>query len=257
MMPYSERRSNRRMATLRSLMLVRLLLSALAADCATFRGDGDLSHDQTDALNAALTSCAGRSLSVTPGLYRVDGTVTIGAAATDPARNRSLMLNEPTHLHLPMGVTLRRFGNLSTSTTPVLRLSGYACRLTGEGARIVSDNASPRGVLHIGPGDTSIRSSMQFSHVSGLHVIGRYATIPKSDSDSATPPSMNFTDIDCNPPWTNKSGYEQCGGWEGQVAAFGADGSVGVCMDSSQPVSAGAAYQNTVRFVFKMFRTAF
>lgn len=156
------------------LALAQLLLPSLVADCGTFGDDpsDDKMADQTKALNAALVACGGRSVSVAPGTYRVDGTVTIGAAGTDPARNRSLVLSEPTHLHLPMGVTLRRFGNLSTSTAPVLRLSGYGCRLTGDGARIVSDNASPRGVLHVGPGDTSIRSSMQFSHVEGLHVVG-------------------------------------------------------------------------------------
>ena len=207
----------------------------------------DLAHDQTSALNAAIVACEGRSVTVPPGTYRIDGTVTIGSAATDPARNRSLLSFEPTHLHLPMGVTLRRFGNLSNSPAPVVRLSGYGCRLTGDGARIVSDNASPVGVLHIGPGDRTVRSSIQFTYVSGLHVIGRYSTVPKSPHDSATPPAINYTDIDLNPPWTHLSGYEQCGGWEGQRASFGSNGSVGVCMDSSQPISAGAAYQQTLR----------
>ena len=35
--------------------------------------------------------------------------------------------------------------------------------------------------------------------------------------------------------------------WLGPQAAFGQDGSVGLCLDSSQPVSAGACYQNTIR----------
>ena len=207
----------------------------------------DLTHDQTPVLNAAIVACEGRSVTVPPGTYRIDGTVTIGSAATDPARNRSLLSFEPTHLHLPMGITLRRFGNLSNSSAPVVRLSGYACRLTGDGARIVSDNASPVGVLHIGPGDRTVRSSIQFTYVSGLHIIGRYSTMPKSPHDSATPAAVNYTDIDLNPPWTNTAGYEQCGGWEGQRASFGSNGSVGICMDSSQPISAGAAYQQTLR----------
>ena len=48
-----------------------------------------------------------------------------------------------------------------------------------------------------------------------------------------------------NPPWSNTSGYEQCGMFRGQEASFGADGSVGLCLDSAEPFDIGqsCAYQ--------------
>ena len=208
--------------------------------------------DSTAGLNAALLACAGGMLAPPAGTYRVDGTVTVGSAADDPARNRTLQL-PPTHFHLAMGVELRRFANWSAATAPVVRVSGYRCRLTGEGGTVVSENAAPLGVVHVGPGNRSVRASIQFAYVGGIHISGRYAAEPLAPGSSATPPAMNFSDIDANPPWNaSTSGYNQCGGWPGQVASFGAGGSIGLCMDSSQPDSAGAAYQNTVRDVVIM-----
>jgi hypothetical protein len=102
----------------------------------------------------------------------------------------------------------------------------------------------------VGPGNRSVRASIQFAFVGGIHISGRYSNEPLAHGSSSTPPQMNFSDIDANPPWSvNTSGHNQCGGWPGQKASFGADGSIGLCMDSSQPDSAGAAYQNTVRDV--------
>eukprot|EP01047_Picozoa_sp_COSAG01_P084798 COSAG01_NODE_18353_length_1082_cov_1.136317_1_plen_212_part_01 len=171
--------------------------------------------DSTLALNRALRACAGRTLSPPAGVYRIDGTLSVGAAADDPARNRTLRM-PPTHFHLAMGVELRRFSNASTSISPLVRVVGYRCRLTGQGGAVVSENASPMGVVHVGPGDRSVRSSIQFAYVSGIHISGRYSTEPLSPGSSSTPPAMNFTNIDENPPWTNTSSYNQCGGWPGQ-----------------------------------------
>lgn len=179
--------------------------------------------DATAALNTALAACAGGSLTPPVGTFRVDGTVTIGSDRTDPARNRT-QLAPATHLHLGMGVELRRVASASDSTTPVVNLAGYRCRLTGEGGSIVSENASPAGIVRLGPQNRSVRSSIQFSFISGVHISGRYQFLPLGPGSASTPPPMNFSDIDTNAPWTNLSGYDQCGGWEGQVASFGSGG---------------------------------
>eukprot|EP01051_Picozoa_sp_SAG22_P011488 SAG22_NODE_1112_length_5535_cov_11.367918_1_plen_175_part_00 len=62
------------------------------------------------------------------------------------------------------------------------------------------------------------------------------------DPELAEPQAMN-------PPWTNASDYEQCGMFPGQTASFGRDGSVGLCLDSAEPLDMGqsCAYQNTVK----------
>ena len=75
-------------------------------------------------------------------------------------------------------------------------------------------------------------------------------------------PNRNFSStILTNERWTNTSGYAQCGyGYPVKefhasaelnqsvvAASFGRDGVVGLCIDSSEQVSLGACYQNTIR----------
>ena len=126
-----------------------------------------------------------------------------------------------------MGAELRRFGNYSRSFEPVVRVVGYGCRLTGQGARISSELPAPMGIVHLGPGDKRTRTSVLFAHIEGLHITGHY------HFDSPAGSNLVFKDIDSEPPWNSSSGYEQCGGWHGQVATFGHNGSVGLCMDST------------------------
>ena len=137
-----------------------------------------------------------------------------------------------------------------------------------------------QGVVNLGPSHPSTRASIQFSTISGIRITGRYTGKPHvansyADVDANDPGSWNKS--------VAEGGYEQCGMWSGQQvrrppapslvppnpalccstdrpcasadscrwlgpqAAFGHDGSVGLCLDSSQPVSAGACYQNTIR----------
>lgn len=156
----------------------------------------DLAHDQTAALNAALLACEGGTVSVPRGTYRIDGTVTIGAAASDPMWNRTLS-RPPTNLHLAMGVTLRRFKNCSSSTQPVVRIAGYASRLTGEGGEVVSENAAPLGIVHLGPDDREVRASIQFTHISGVHISGRYYAEPGPRTHARTTARLRVQ-LTCN-----------------------------------------------------------
>jgi hypothetical protein len=62
------------------------------------------------------------------------------------------------------------------------------------------------------------------------------------------------TNFDLNPKWSPNStdpavAMHQCGGFLDQQASFGVNGSVGLCMDSSQPNMVGSTYLNTVRGV--------
>ena len=81
-------------------------INVAAADCAAGGAavPNDASADQTAAINAALSACAGQKVALRPGIYRVDGTITVGT----PGGNVTLAA-PPSHLFLPMGAELRRY----------------------------------------------------------------------------------------------------------------------------------------------------
>ena len=101
--------------------------------------------------------------------------------------------------------------------------------------------------------------AIQFATVSGIFIAGQYRctgqTNPGTGSCiaarnfSRTILSLDGTGVGSNTAWTNRSGFDQCGMFPGQNASFGRDGSVGLCLDSPEPLDMGlsAAYQNTVK----------
>ena len=192
----------------------------------------DQSVDSTPAFELALRWCHTRSVLPPPGSYRLDST---------------LMLSNGRALHVPIGSSLRRT-NCSTSSQPVVTV-GEQALLTGFGS-ISSENPSPRGVVSIGPSctgwingtlhKTQCLANVVFGMVEGVRISGH----------------NKFTHFDANPSWspnaTAGSGValEQCGGWIGQQASFGPEGSVGLCLESSQwNIHDGCTYLNTVRDV--------
>lgn len=355
----------------------------------------DDTRDDTAAVTRALAACAGGTVVVPPGAYRIDGTVVIGNTSLTPARNRtcdgafqpfSSCPRPPvtTALHLAHGAALRRLavshtshhcrrpvllggaGCLvkcwmlvvqvhSNSIKPVVSVVQFGCRLHGEAAVVSSENASPRGVVHLGPSSPFIPGAIQFATVSGVRITGQYrcrpdgAGQPGETSDNCLPTKNFSRTIFSNPAWNTTeetSGYEQCGygfcaccprspggliaaecpaqyilntsrppvphqrridrnshltensyptciyddgvmdhinmarsryhhavhgdphafhkldcghcdrkqllgdrAWPGyqQNASFGRDGAVGLCIDSSEPVTTGAVYQNSFR----------
>lgn len=281
---------------------------------------GDDSVDDTAAFTAALSACSGRSVAVPAGLYRLDTTVTIGNTSLTPARNRTCdgrfvafasCPHPPatTELRLEHGAHLRRLAAHSASIDPVVSVAQYGCRLHGQGATVESENASPRGVVHLGPTSPFIPGAIQFASISGIHIIGQYRCDPTAlhrpgeAADNCIATRNYSSTIFSNPAWNSTpatSGYKQCGygfcaccpktpggpiaaecpaiyqqamhgsahpfakrdcghclkktnlgmrSWPAyqQNASFGHDGSVGLCVDSSEPVTTGAVYQNTVR----------
>jgi hypothetical protein len=187
-----------------------------------------------------------------------------------------------TQLHLNHGAIVRRLATHSAAITPVLRLAQYGCMITGDGGAVESENPSPRGVVNLGPtamppytpcGDhceddpsqpLGEHGALMLATISGLRITGQYrctdktiphmgACLPANNfSRSIVPGIVGDKPQILNPPWTNKSDYEQCGMFPGQKASFGRDGSVGLCLDSAEPHDMGqsCAYQNTVRDVF-------
>ena len=120
--------------------------------------------------------------------------------------------------------------------------------LSGHGS-VSSQLPSPRGVVNLGPGcaawvngskNKRCLENVVFATIEGVRISGH----------------GKHTNFDANPPWspnaTAGSGValEQCGSWVGQKASFGVNGSVGLCIDSSQPNQGGSTYLNTVRDVF-------
>ena len=278
--------------------------------------------DDTPGFLAALAACRGRTVTVPAGAWRLDSTVQVGNTSLTPARNRTCTGHfapfascprppVTTELVLEHGAHLRRLSVRSASIAPVISVVQYGCRLRGHGAVVESENASPRGVVHLGPSSPFIPGAIQFASISGIHITGQYSCDPAalqrpgeaSDNCIAT---KNFSStIFSNAAWNTTpatSGYEQCGygfcsccpktpggpiadecppiyhealhgsarpfqkldcghclqqtalgnrSWPGyqQNASFGRDGSVGLCVDSSEPVTTGATYQSVVRDV--------
>lgn len=184
-----------------------------------------------------------------------------------------------TRLHLSHGANVRRLSRYSDAITPVLRLTQFGCMITGDGGVVESENPSPRGVVNLGPtvmpplaqmvapGDVypavnpGVHGSIQFATIAGLRITGQYrctnhvvphmgACLPVKNFSTAIVPSDQWKQTTpLNPPWSNTSGFEQCGMWPGQTASFGRDGSVGLCLDSGEPWDGGQSvtYQNTIK----------
>jgi hypothetical protein len=103
---------------------------------------------------------------------------------------------------------------------PVISVVQFGCRLHGHGAVVESENASPRGVVHLGPSSPFIPGAIQFASISGIRITGQYRCDPEalhqpgetSDNCIAT---KNFSStIFSNAAWNTTaetSGYEQCG----------------------------------------------
>jgi hypothetical protein len=95
----------------------------------------------TDAASAFAAALAVNGhATVPPGTYRLDTVVTLTASQS---------------LELQPGAILKRIA-AAASTDPVVRLAGNFAGLVGEG-QVVSEKASPRGVVNIGP--TSLTAS--------------------------------------------------------------------------------------------------
>ena len=239
--------------------------------------------DDSEAFEAALAACFGGKVIVPFGHFRLDRTVDVGNTTWSPGRNRTCdgvkrgwgHCNVPpatTHLHLEHGAAVRRLATHSAAITPVLRVAQFGCWLTGDGGSVESENPSPRGVVNLGPSAMpshtpdeidigGAHGAIQFARISGIRIIGQYRCTNRTRPGcGACVPARNFSRSilgcvnhgDCAPrnlPWTNTSGYEQCGMFPGQTASIGQDGSVGLCVDSAEPFDMGMSvtYQNTVK----------
>ena len=125
-----------------------------------------------------------------------------------------------TELHLQHGAQLRRLARHSASIRPVVSVVQYGCRLRGHGARIESENPSPRGVVHLGPSSPFIPGAIQFASISGITITGQYRCDPSAlskpgeSSDNCLATKNYSSTIFSNAAWNSThetSGYEQCG----------------------------------------------
>lgn len=202
---------------------------AVPADCANKSTDATAAFEQ-----AWGAGCA--TVVVGSGTFRVDGT---------------LRLFGRQHLHLTIGATLLRCASNWTGvgeygplhSAPVVLLDQLSV-LDGRGM-VYSLNPAPRGIVTIGPISTGFKgngtkkdcssiSNADFATVEGISIYG----------------NGKYHDMSLLEPWTPNSTYIQCGMFVGQKAAFGADGTVGLCVDSGQINCGGSTYQNTIRDVF-------
>ena len=158
-------------------------------------------HDDTAAFAAALST--GDDVYVPPGVYRIDGTVELSGQT----------------MVLAGQATLARL-NISASTAPVVRLTGWRSNLRGSGT-VSTTNAAPRGVVNIGPHDFVRAHNVEWNMLEGIAIRGPGVSWSYSTPTRPVDPALN--------------------------------GSIGVCIDSTEglqgkaSVGGGATYQNTVR----------
>ena len=158
-------------------------------------------HDDTAAFAAALGT--GDDVYVPPGVYRLDGTVELSGQT----------------MVLAGQATLARL-NISASTAPVVRLTGWRANLRGSGT-VSTTNAAPRGVVNIGPHDFVRAHNVEWNMLEGIAIRGPGVSWSYSTPSQPVDPALN--------------------------------GSIGVCIDSTEglqgkaSVGGGATYQNTVR----------
>ena len=164
----------------------------------------DDSSDDAPSFRKAMAACAGATVTVPAGNYRLDSTVDVGNTSLSPQRNRTCagqicpwchcpVPPITTQLHLNHGAVVRRLAVHSSAITPVLRLAQYGCMITGDGGAVESENASPRGVVNLGPtrmppytpcGDhcehernsstAGEHGALMLATISGLRITGQY-----------------------------------------------------------------------------------
>jgi hypothetical protein len=154
--------------------------------------------DDTAAFTAAIA--ASPSVFVPPGSYRIDSTVHIAGG---------------TRLSLSGGASLMRT-NLSTSSEPVVLLSGWYGSLTGSG-HITTVNPAPAGVVKIGPATATRLYNVEWNVVEGISIRGPGVSWSYAEPDKPVDAALN--------------------------------GSIGVCFDSNEGSVGGATYQNTLKDV--------
>ena len=102
------------------------------------------------------------TVSVPPGFYRIDGTVTFSSA----------------EMILETGAVLRRISNLTSNTDPIIRLSGTNAVLRG-GGTLTTTSPSPRGVVNVGPPTIHSYSNVEFNRVEGVRIQGPGCNVTK------------------------------------------------------------------------------
>ena len=154
--------------------------------------------DDTAAFTAAIA--ASSSVIVPPGSYRIDSTVHIAGG---------------TRLSLSGGASLMRT-NLSSSSEPVVLLSGWYGCLTGSG-QITTVNPAPAGVVKIGPATATRLYNVESNVVEGISIRGPGVSWSYAEPDKPVDAALN--------------------------------GSIGVSFDSNEASVGGATYQNTLKGV--------
>ena len=102
------------------------------------------------------------TISVPPGFYRIDGTITFSSA----------------EMILETGAVLRRISNLTSNTDPIIRLSGTNAVLRG-GGTLTTTGPSPRGVVNVGPPTIHSYSNVEFNRVEGVRIQGPGCNVTK------------------------------------------------------------------------------
>ena len=125
--------------------------------------------DDTNAFHRALAAGSGfaATVYVPAGGYRIDGTISL----------------DGDELILAKGARLFRLPNQHhNNTAPLVQLHGTASRLTGSGT-ISTSLPSPRGVVCIGPTNTTIIDNVEYSVVDGITIDGPGLSYKADGSD--------------------------------------------------------------------------
>ncbi len=167
-----------------------------------FGAQANTSVDDTESFSFGLASHP--TLRVPPGTYRIDGTIAL------PQR---------TELILDAGASLVRYNvtlNGTVNTDPIVRFYSHSAALSGSGS-LVSQVASPRGIVNFGPHNLTYRASnIEYNRLSGVFVSGAGCSFDAKGRDTDT----------------------------------SVRGSRGVCFDSGEALGGGGScYQNAVRDV--------
>ena len=192
------------LATEARLLHNRTLTSVLA-DLPTvldFGAQANASVDDTEAFAFGLA--AHPTLRVPAGTYRVDGTIAL-------PQQRELILDA--------GAVLLRYNSTldgAVNSDPIVRFDSHSAALSGSGS-LVSQVASPRGIVNFGPHNLTYRASnIEYNRLSGVLISGAGCSYDAHGED---------TDVSVR-------------------------GSRGVCFDSGEALGGGGScYQNAVRDV--------
>ena len=184
-----------------------------AGNCSQTAPSGADCIDDTAAFVAAFAWASGAhgrgpvTVHVPTGGYRVDGTLSLGG-----------------ELVLERGATLRRIANYSSSTEPIVRLSGQHGILRGLGT-LSTENPSPRGVVNVGPANLSHYDNVEFNTVADVTISG---------GGTSWSTGKAWDDVDESRAWGRGLGMDSSQGW---------------AMTHGGGESTGSCYQNTVRNV--------